>query len=391
MYTSLLKLLSFKDIAAIRKMSKPSSMVIYVNGRFLTQPRTGVQRFALEILNSHDKAASESPGKVPNIQFICLVPPNTQDDLLPKWQTIKIKRAGRLTGNLWEQMELPFLARRGLLLSLCNIGPLMHFDQVVIFHDASVFAVPQAYSLPFKIKYRVIMWVLARTARQVLTDSQFSQGELAHYLRINKEKIEVMPGGCDHILAIEPDESILADHRLAQTPFLLAVGSSSPHKNLAIVVKAIEKSPDYSYNLVIAGGTYSKVFNAVESIESERIIRLGYVTDAQLRALYSQAVGFIFPSIYEGFGLPPLEAMACGCPVLSSNRASLPEVCGNAALYFDPMDVKGIGRQITQFMNDSTLRDSLKEKGFVRAKQYTWEKAAIMLFNTIIKQHHPLE
>lgn len=391
MYTSLLKLLSSKDIAAIRKMSSPSSMVIYINGRFLTQPRTGVQRFALEILNSLDKVASESSGIFPNIQFICLVPPNVQDDLLPKWQTIKIKRAGRLTGNLWEQMELPFLARRGLLLSLCNIGPLLHFDQVVIFHDASVFAVPQAYSLPFKIKYRVILWVLARTARQVLTDSQFSQQELAHYLRIRKEKVGVMPGGCDHILDIEPDESILAEQRLAQKPYLLAVGSSSPHKNLAIVVKAIEKSLDHSFNLVIAGGTFSKVFNAVESVESERIIRLGYVTDAQLRALYSQAVGFIFPSIYEGFGLPPLEAMACGCPVLSSNKASLPEVCGNAALYFDPLDILDIEKQIGQFMNDSMLRDSLKARGFVRAKQFTWEKSAIMLINTIITQLHPLE
>jgi len=390
MYTSLLKLFSFKDIAAIRKMIKPSSAVIYINGRFISQPLTGVQRFALEILNSLDKVKSQSSDKFPNLHFICLVPPNTQDALLPKWQTIKVKRAGRLTGNLWEQIELPFLARRGLLLSLCNIGPLLHFNQVVIFHDASVFAVPQAYSLPFKIKYRVIMWVLARTARQVLTDSQFSQEELAHYLKIRNEKIEVIPGGCEHILAIEPDHSIFADQRLAQTPFLFAVGSSSPHKNLAMVVKAIEESPDHSFNLVIAGGTFSKVFNAVESVESDRIVRLGYVTDAQLRALYSGAVGFIFPSIYEGFGLPPLEAMACGCPVLCSNKASLPEVCGNAAIYFDPLDVQDIGQHMHQFVNDSELRDSLKVRGFSRAKQYTWEKSAIMLFNTIIKQLHPL-
>ena len=180
--------------------------------------------------------------------------------------------------------------------------------------------------------------------------------------------------------------SILADQRLVQTPFLLAVGSSSPHKNLAIVVKAIEKSPDNSYNLVIAGGTFSKVFNAVESVESERIIRLGYVTDAQLRALYSQAVGFIFPSIYEGFGLPPLEAMACGCPVICSNKASLPEVCGDAALYFDPLNILDIEQRLNRFMTESTLRDLLREKGFARAKQYTWEKSAIMLLNTIIDQ-----
>jgi len=353
---------------------KPST--IFINGRFLTQPVTGVQRFAAELLKALDQAIENNATSPQHNRFICLIPQETKDKNLPGWRNIQVQKCGRLSGNLWEQFELPFFARRGLLLSLCNIGPVLHFNQVVIFHDASVFAVPQAYSLGFKIKYRLVMWVLARTARQVLTDSQFSREELAHYLKIKKDKIIVNPGGCEHILNIEPDSSILSDKRIAQKTFLLAVGSSSPHKNLSIIEKAIENYPENSIYLVIAGGTFSKVFNAVDTVETQRIVRLGYVTDAQLRALYSRAVGFVFPSLYEGFGLPPLEAMACGCPVICSNRASLPEVCGDAALYFDPLNVDEINHSISRFLENSPLRDELREKGFERAKLFTWKKAA---------------
>lgn len=364
-------------------MGQQFPKIIYINGRFLTQPLTGVQRFAFEVLKSLDKVISENPDRFPTIRLVCLVPPNAQDELLPKWRNIQIRRSGRLKGNLWEQIELPFFARHGLLLGLCNIGPLLHFNQVIIFHDASVFAVPQAYSLPFKLKYRVTMWALGRTARQILTDSQFSQDELTHYLKIKKDRIEVVPGGCEHILSVDPDDSILQDKRVSQLPFLLAVGSSSPHKNLSIVVKAIEESSDGSFGLVIAGGTFSKIFNAVETVESQRITRLGYVTDGQLRALYSHAVGFIFPSIYEGFGLPPLEAMASGCPVLCSNRASIPEICGDAAIYFDPLDIQDIERRIDQLVSDPALQESLKARGFERVKLYTWERTALSLLKII--------
>ena len=358
-----------------------TSINLYINGRFLTQPATGVQRFALEILNSLDKLLNSKKTLKANI--ICLVPPDMIQDSFPKWQNISIHACGFMHGNLWEQLELPFYARKGVLLNLCNIGPLFHFSQIVVIHDASVFAVPEAYSTIFKLKYKLIYFVLSRTAKRVITVSQFSKMELGHYLKIKESKITVIPEGCEHILRAEMDNSILDKFSLHGQPFLLAVGSSSLHKNVNSVVKAMNLPHEKLPNLVIAGGNFSKVFSKMDSSQDEGIIRLGYVTDGQLRALYENAVAFIFPSLYEGFGLPPLEAMSCGCPVICSNRASIPEICGDAVLYFDPTNITDIKTQIQRLVDDLPTQALLKQKGILRVQYFTWERAAQSLLPII--------
>lgn len=347
---------------------------IYINGRFLTQPATGVQRFALEILTGLDKILNSTNSLKTN--YICLVPPEATLNSFPKWQNISIRACGFMHGNLWEQLELPFYARKGILIDLCNIGSLFHFAQIIVIHDASVFTMPQAYSTTFKLKYKLIYFVLSRTAKKVITVSQFSKNELSHYLRIKEDKIAVISEGCEHILNAEADESILDKFSLRAQPYLLSVGSSSLHKNLNSVINAIKLTQEKLPSLVIAGGKFSKVFAQINNSQDEGIIHLGYITDGQLRALYENAVAFIFPSLYEGFGLPPLEAMVCGCPVISSNRASLPEVCGDAALYFDPTNLSDIRSKIQQLVNKPATREMFKEKGALRAQSFTWERAA---------------
>ena len=353
----------------------------YINGRFLMQPATGVQRFALEILNSLDILLSSKNALSTN--YICLVPPDRIRDSLPKWQNISIRACGFMHGNLWEQLELPFYSRKGMLIDLCNIGPIFHFSQFVVIHDASVFAVPEAYSTLFKLKYKLIYYFLSRTAKKVITVSQFSKKELKRCLKINSDRIAVIPEGCEHILKAEIDESILDKFSLRGQPYLLAVGSSSLHKNLNSVIKAINLTHEKLPNLVIAGGNFSKVFSKMCNSQDEGIIRLGYVTDGQLRALYENAVAFIFPSLYEGFGLPPLEAMICGCPVACSNRASIPEICGDAAIYFDPTNLSDIQSQIQKLVNDPPTQKSLKQKGIFRAEYFTWERAARSLLTIL--------
>ena len=360
---------------------KPLS--VFINGRFLTQPVTGVQRFAFEILDSLDNYLSEQPGLSQQYKFTCFVPARNGKDTLPDWKNILIKQSGISHGNIWEQIELPYSARKGLLLSLCNIGPLLHFHQIVIFHDASVFAVPDVYTLAFKIKYRIIMWILARTARKVITVSQFSRKELAKYLKIGIDDISLISEGCEHILKSIPDYSTIGKNNLGKKPFILTIGSSSPHKNVKRVIQAIAQFHGDEINLVIAGGKYSKVFKQVEGPENEHVVRLGYVTDSELRALYEKAFCFIFPSLYEGFGLPPLEAMACGCPVLSSDKASSPEIYRDAVLYFDPTSEEGIFRTIKEFMEQTALHDDYQKRGLLLAESYTWKSAAESLFEII--------
>lgn len=354
---------------------------LYINGRFLTQPVTGVQRFALEILNSLDKLLNSKNALKTN--YICLVPPDTIQNSFPKWQNISIRACGFMHGNLWEQLELPFHSRNGMLIDLCNIGPLFHFSQIIVIHDASVFTVPQAYSTTFKLKYKLIYYFLSRIAKQVITVSQFSKKELSHYLKIKEDKIAVIPEGCEHILKAEVDESILDQFSLRAQPYLLSVGSSSLHKNLNSVIQAIKLTHEKHPRLVIAGGNFSKIFTQTDNLQDEGFIHLGYVTDGKLRALYENAVAFIFPSLYEGFGLPPLEAMRCGCPVICSNRASIPEICGDAALYFDPTNLSDIRSKIQQLVNEPATQEMFKEKGVLRAQLYTWERAARSLLTNL--------
>jgi glycosyltransferase involved in cell wall biosynthesis len=293
-----------------------------------------------------------------------------------------VRRVGVLGGHPWEQSELPWHSRKGILLSLANAAPLFRRRQCVTIYDASVFAIPQAYSTPFRTWYRIMLPTLGRHAERIITGSLFSRGELARHAGIPEEKVTVVPLGSQHILAVPPDESILTRHGLGGRPFVLAVGSQSPHKNLRALFEAARHLDLRAYDVVTAGGTNARVFDMGHETSS-LVTNLGYVTDAQLRALYTHASCFVFPSLYEGFGLPPLEAMACGCPVVVSRTASLPEVCGDAAVYCDPHNPLDIAASIRRVMDDGGLRDTLKCRGIKRAAEFTWERSARAVVNSL--------
>jgi len=309
---------------------------IYINGRFLTQPITGVQRYSRELLGTMDEMIESGEIDARNHEILCLVPKSLQE--FPKWKYIQIKPVGILDGNLWEQFVLPFFVKDGILFSPANIGPYFVKGQIVTMHDASVFAVPEAYSWSFRLKYRLILTRLGQTAKKIITVSEFSKKELIKYCKINPEKIVVIPHGHEHLLRIKPDPAIISKYNLGQKPYYLVVGSNSPHKNIKIVIDAVISIHNPTFNLVIAGGSFDKVFSQQKIELPENVIHVGYVTDSELRSLYEHAQAFIFPSKYEGFGLPILEALSFGCPVISSNAASLPEVGGEMVTYFDPDD-----------------------------------------------------
>jgi glycosyltransferase involved in cell wall biosynthesis len=169
-------------------------------------------------------------------------------------------------------------------------------------------------------------------------------------------------------------------------PDILAVGSRSPHKNLAAVVQAVSRLGGSALPLVAAGGANTRVFNPAE-LNGNSFHAVGYVTDLELRALYEQAACFVYPSLYEGFGLPPLEAMTCGCPVVVSRAAALPEVCGDAALYCDPHDPENIAEQIRTVLHDSGRRAELRERGLARARCFTWGRAASALLGILAETY----
>lgn len=379
-------LLLFNLCIMILRKWKPKIMnknqnekIIYINGRFLTQSITGVQRFAIQLLKSLDRIIVNNEYVAEKLTVIVLVPQSvvTQTDFV----NIKIEKVGKLSGHLWEQIELPFFARNGLLINLCNTAPLLHFNQIATIHDAAVFAVPDGYSKAFRIWYKIVYFISSRIAHNIITVSNFSKRELCKYLKISEEKIGVIIEGKEHIYEHIADNAVLEKNSISM-PFILAVSSMNPNKNFKGIVESL-KYLDESFQVIIAGGTNPKVFG--ENLElSERVKHIGYVTDSELRALYEHASCFVYPSFYEGFGLPPIEAMALKCPVVVSNYGSLPEICDDAVLYCNPYDSKDIADKINQVMKDDVLRKALISKGESRADYYSWDIAAKEMIDHIV-------
>ncbi|KNZ70051.1 group 1 glycosyl transferase [Thermincola ferriacetica] len=354
---------------------------IFINARFLTQPVTGVQRYAREVVKALDHLIEH--GEIDKSKYrFTLLSPRRETKAPLELKHIPLQQVGFLSGHAWEQLELPLYSRGGLLINLCNTGPLLKDSQVVTIHDAGVFAFPEAYSFAFRVWYRILFKELGKRARKIITVSSFSKNELIRFCGIDPEKIEVIYEGKEQVFSVAPDYSILEKFD-AEKPFILAVSSLSPHKNFQAVVRAIELLGHTGFQFVIAGGVNPKVFKSSAEPLPGGVIHLGYVSDGQLWALYEKAACFVYPSFYEGFGLPPLEAMACGCPVIVSEVASLPEICGDAALYCNPHSASDIADKVKQVMNNAGLRQRLRQKGLERVKMFTWLECARKTFELI--------
>ena len=332
----------------------------HINARFTTQSLTGVQRFASEI--SAALLRQWPAGRTPPIF----------------WAPAR----GGLAGQAWEQAVLPWRSRGGVLLNLGNTGPLARRKQLVVLHDAGVFATPEAYSMPFQLWYRALHRGLAARGAGLATVSGFARGGLAARLGISADRIDLLSEGADHMGRVAPDTTAVERLGLAGRPYVLAVGSLAAHKNLAALQATAAMLAERGADLVITGGLAAHVFGTATALPKPARY-VGRVSDEALRALYAGAACFVFPSRYEGFGLPALEAMACGCPVVASVAAALPEVCGEAALYCDPADPASIARAVGRVLDDPALADRLRRLGVARAARFTWDRAAALLLASI--------
>ena len=351
---------------------------IAINGRFTSQGVTGVQRYARELLRELDCLLASLPIDADPVEV--LVPRNA--GVYPSYKSLRIKKVGRLTGQAWEQIELPLHCRGKLLFTPCGGAPILHDCNVVTIHDAAVFATPEAYSRAYASWYRWLFSRLGRTARRILTVSEFSKSELVRYCRIEPSRISVSHSGCDHIATQLPDDSLLRKHSLTKFSYVLAVSSRNPNKNFQGVVRAMNFLRDLRLSFVLAGEVNPQVFGVSEDLPAS-VLQIGHVSDAQLRALYEGASCFVYPSFYEGFGLPPLEAMACGCPVIAADISALRETCGEAASFCDPFDPSNIAKCIAAVMTDGESRHKLTAQGYMRTKGFRWAKTAEDTWNIL--------
>ena len=349
-------------------------MTIYINGRFLTQPMTGVERYAYNICKA--MARRRQP-----FTIVCPKAPIHQDYDV---SNLNIVHYGIGNSHFWEQCVLPFFfigKKDYLVLSFTGLGSILIRHKVMTVHDLSFLKNPSWYSRTYYLYYRFMTPLAVKTSQHILTVSEFSKSEiLRFYPFLKAEKISVVYNAIDRKL-FKPLTSHLSP--LTSEPFVLCVSSLDPRKNFARLIEACQGLTGAKLYIV---GKYNRVFSQQMQLDttSENIQFLGRVSDDELVRLYNQAACFVFPSLYEGFGLPPLEAMACGCPVLVSDIPVEREVCGDAALYFNPLDSENILHTITQYLNDTdVIKEKMRQKGYENITRFSWEKSAEVLVNIV--------
>lgn len=350
---------------------------IFINGRFLFSPQTGVERFAYEICKALTTIG---------VNFTIICPKNGYFDETYNTGVFHIIRFGIGRSHIWEQLVLPlyFINKTNyIVLSFTGLGSILIPNKIMTIHDLSFLENPKWFSKAYYYYYKIMTPLAAKTSKGIITVSNFSKSEIQKFYKfIPAESITVIYN------AVKDDflTSNIQQNKEHKQPYFLAVSSMDPRKNFTRLIHTFESMKDYK--LLIVGGK-NRVYGSIDNDTINKNIEfLGRISDKKLINLYINAEAFIYPSLYEGFGIPPLEAMSIGCPVLASDIPVLHEVCNDAAIYFNPLDEKNIQSTIQLFSN-KTKQEKIKyiEKGYHNIKRFSWIDSAKKIKNMINKNN----
>ena len=287
---------------------------------------------------------------------------------------------------IWEQIVQPVAARRAgvdLLHGPAFVGPLVGFCPTVItIHDLSFLLYPQNFRAGNRLYLQILTRLSVRRARRLIAVSESTKRDLIRHYQLPPERVDVVPNGVDDHFRPWSEAEIAAFRTRKGLPerFLLFVGTLEPRKNVVGLIQAYARLPQPRPPLMLVGGKgwlYDEIFTRVETLGlSDEVHFVGYVSAEDLPGWYNAARLFVYPSLYEGFGLPPLEAMACGTPVVASNASSLPEVVGRAGLLVDPNDAEALTAAMNRLLTDGDLHDALQVEGPKRAAAFSWQETA---------------
>jgi glycosyltransferase involved in cell wall biosynthesis len=331
--------------------------VIAIDGRAAARPELGgVERVAREL---GARLPRQHPG-----EYRVISPP-----------AAFVHRAG----HAWEQLVLPVQAkamRARLLLCPANMAPLTGPPTAVCVFDAAALHDPSWYSPLYARWQRTVLPRIVQRASLLITTSGFSAAELVSLAGADPARVVVIPAGVDHhrLHPLIDPEPALATLGLGRRPYVLTVASRTPRKNLAALDVAARRLDALGVDLVAAGGDRPQFGD--EGGAGAGVRALGHVDDDLLGALYAGAAAFVLPSRHEGFGLPCVEAMACGTPVVTTPAGALPQTCGDAALYAEPDDHEGLADALERIVGDPALAADLRAKGLARAATYSWDRMA---------------
>lgn len=325
---------------------------------------TGIENYTKNILN-----------KIQNDVDINIAKPNSSNKYI---------------AHLWNHFILPF-KKGDILFCPANISPLFvpnNKKLIVTLHDVAFLTYPESFSFFFKHYYQWLIPKVIKRADKIITVSNTSRKEIIKYYPYAKNKLEVIYPGIDNTFKVLPN--------INKKNQILYVGSLNERKNFISVIKAFMQSNSKEFQLLIVGN-FSPNFNLnqetqniLDKAKNNPNIEFKYnISNKELTQLYNESKLFIFPSFYEGFGLPPLESMACGTPVIASNLSSMAEVCANAAIFVDPHNLNDITQQLKILLNDDILQKDMITKGLKHIEKFTWEKSAtqhLKVFKEVLKK-----
>ncbi|MDD9739524.1 glycosyltransferase family 1 protein [Marinovum sp. SP66] len=354
-------------------------MRLAINARFLSQATSGVQRFGRQIVAALDQRLTTDPALRARLGPVVAYAPEGAEH--PGWQAVELHRLPGGRGHAWEQTALRRAARGRVLFSPGNSGPLLHRRQVLVLHDANLWEIPEAYDWRYRALHRTLRPSLARRSAALVTVSRHSARQLSALLGVDAARFSRVPNAADHVRHVTPEPEILGRLGLGRQGYLLCVGNRSPNKNIAPLVAAHGLAGDLP-PLVVVGGAAPGLAEA----RPGAVIAPGRVSDGALRALYEGAAGFVFPSRHEGFGIPPLEAMELGCPVLAARAGALPEVLGPAALWCDPASLPDMAQGLRTLAGlGASERAALIKAGQAQAAGYRWARSLDLLLPVLFR------
>ncbi|MEG3164803.1 glycosyltransferase family 1 protein [Sphingomonas sp. PB2P19] len=347
---------------------------LFLNGKFYAGATNGVSRVADRLIRELDRlaVAGEAPARW---DMRLLLPEKV--NWAPRFGAIVPvpQRRGHTQG--WEQIVLPRVARGGVLASFANLAPGFHPRKLTMVHDAQFRLSPESYPTKLRWGYRLLVPRGARSSETVLTVSDYARDSLATFGIARAEQTRVLHNGADHILETAADPAILARHGLATGGFALLFGSPARYKNVAIVFAAFARAELAGLPLVVIGATRATLQAAGLTAPANAMF-VGGIDDADLRALYEHAHCLLYPSRTEGFGLPPVEAMLCGCPVVAAPAGAIPEVCRDAVVYAGVDDAREWVDAVLALQSPG-LRYAKIAAGHARAGRFTWAAAGVRL------------
>lgn len=366
---------------------------IVINGKFLTlsASHTGVYRAACELLTAIDALLAEDDPRYRELHCEVVMPgrPPAPLPLRAITQRCIGGPSTLLKGIPWEQFALPLHARGALLLNLCNLGPVLYPHALTMIHDAQVHLSPDSYSRPFRSWYRLVQPWLGRRNRAILTVSGYSREQLDRHGVAPATRTHVIHNGCDHVLRTAGDADAARRHGLDAGRYVMALASPQAHKNIRVLLQAFAGPALADTTLALFGSAGRDDFAAAGLDAPANVRFLGRIDDATLAGLLQDAAALAFPSLTEGFGLPPLEAMRLGCPVVIAPCGALPEVCGAAALQAAPDAPDAWARQLRRLRDDPALAARLRADGLAHARGFTWRAAAERLLDAALAPRQP--